>query len=142
MFKNIIGYIISCLFVFSSYATIQVSHDKLFYKESDKEILFNIKNKDEQKKYIVQSWVSNYDKKDNRDVPFIISPSLITLSPKEKFTLKIIKTEDIKETNQESVYRVNIKLVPLIDDKLTDQNILLVSINSIYNLFYTPKKNT
>ncbi|WP_337226297.1 molecular chaperone, partial [Proteus terrae] len=68
-----------------------------------------------------------------------ISPSLIKLAPNEKFTLKIIKMDDIKEINQESVYRVNIKLVPVMDNEMVDKNILLISLNSIYNLFYTPK---
>ncbi|OAT39036.1 fimbrial biogenesis chaperone [Proteus myxofaciens] len=138
MFKNIIVYIISILFISSSYASIQVSQDKFFYKENDKEVLFHIKNKDEHKKYIVQSWVSNYNKEDNSEAPFIIVPSLIKLSPNEKFTLKIVKTEDVKEINKESVYRVNIKLVPIVDDKIINKNILLISLNSIYNLFYTP----
>ena len=53
--------------------------------------------------------------------------------------MKIIKTDDIKETNKESVYRVNIKLVPVIDDDMADKNLILISLNSIYNLFYTPK---
>uniref|UniRef100_UPI000D1443C2 fimbrial biogenesis chaperone n=1 Tax=Proteus mirabilis TaxID=584 RepID=UPI000D1443C2 len=126
-------------FTFSSYAAIQINKDRFFYKEQDKEILFDIKNKSEKESYIIQSWVSHYDKEDNSEAPFIISPSLIKLAPDENFTLKIIKTDDIKETNKESVYRVNIKLVPVIDDDMADKNLILISLNSIYNLFYTPK---
>ncbi|UEQ29475.1 fimbria/pilus periplasmic chaperone [Proteus mirabilis] len=69
--------------------------------------------------------VSHYNKEDNSEAPFIISPSLIRLAPNDKFT-------------QESVYRVNIKVVPVIDDEMADKNLLLISLNSIYNLFYTP----
>ncbi|WP_368879182.1 fimbria/pilus periplasmic chaperone [Proteus mirabilis] len=68
----------------------------------------------------------------------MISLRLIKLIPNENFTLKIIKTDDIKEINQESVYRVNIKLVPVIDDEMADKNLLLISLNSIYNFFYIP----
>ncbi|WP_230507014.1 fimbria/pilus periplasmic chaperone [Proteus mirabilis] len=50
---------------------------------------------------------------------------MIRLAPNDKFT-------------QESVYRVNIKVVPVIDDEMADKNLLLISLNSIYNLFYTP----
>lgn len=129
----------SFIFTFSSYAAIQINKDRFFYKEQDKEILFDIKNKSEKESYIIQSWVSHYNKEDNSEAPFIISPSLIKLAPDENFTLKIIKTDDIKETNKESVYRVNIKLVPVIDDEMADKNMILISLNSIYNLFYTPK---
>ena len=139
MIKKYIIYIISFIFTFSSYAAIQINKDRFFYKEQDKEILFDIKNKSEKESYIIQSWVSHYDKEDNSEAPFIISPSLIKLAPNENFTLKIIKTDDIKETNKESVYRVNIKLVPVIDDDMADKNLILISLNSIYNLFYTPK---
>ncbi len=139
MLKKYIIYIISFIFTFSSYAAIQINKDRFFYKEQDKEILFDIKNKSEKESYIIQSWVSHYDKEDNSEAPFIISPSLIKLAPNENFTLKIIKTDDIKETNKESVYRVNIKLVPVIDDDMADKNLILISLNSIYNLFYTPK---
>ncbi|MFS3858404.1 molecular chaperone [Proteus mirabilis] len=139
MIKKYIIYIISFIFTFSSYAAIQINKDRFFYKEQDKEILFDIKNKSEKESYIIQSWVSHYNKEDNSEAPFIISPSLIKLAPDENFTLKIIKTDDIKETNKESVYRVNIKLVPVIDDDMADKNLILVSLNSIYNLFYTPK---
>lgn len=139
MIKKYIIYIISFIFTFSSYAAIQINKDRFFYKEQDKEILFDIKNKSEKESYIIQSWVSHYNKEDNSEAPFIISPSLIKLAPDENFTLKIIKTDDIKETNKESVYRVNIKLVPVIDDDMVDKNLILISLNSIYNLFYTPK---
>ena len=139
MLKKYIIYIILLAFTFSSYAAIQINKDRFFYKEQDKEILFDIKNKSEKESYIIQSWVSHYDKEDNSEAPFIISPSLIKLAPNENFTLKIIKTDDIKETNKESVYRVNIKLVPVIDDDMADKNLILISLNSIYNLFYTPK---
>ncbi len=138
MIKKYIVYIISFVFTFSCYASIQINKDRFFYKEQDKEILFYIRNKSEQKTYIIQSWVSHYNKEDNSEAPFIISPSLIRLAPNENFTLKIIKTDDIKEINQESVYRVNIKVVPVIDDEMADKNLLLISLNSIYNLFYTP----
>ncbi len=139
MIKKYIIYIISFIFTFSSYAAIQINKNRFFYKEQDKEILFDIKNKSEKESYIIQSWVSHYNKEDNSEAPFIISPSLIKLAPDENFTLKIIKTDDIKETNKESVYRVNIKLVPVIDDDVADKNLILISLNSIYNLFYTPK---
>ena len=139
MLKKYIIYIILLAFTFSSYAAIQISKDKFFYKEQNKEILFDIKNKSEKNTYIIQSWISHYNKEDNSEAPFIISPSLIKLAPNENFTLKIIKTDDIKETNKESVYRVNIKLVPVIDDDMADKNLILISLNSIYNLFYTPK---
>ncbi|HEJ9436936.1 TPA: molecular chaperone [Proteus mirabilis] len=139
MLKKYIIYIMSFIFTFSSYAAIQINKDRFFYKEQDKEILFDIKNKSEKESYIIQSWVSHYNKEDNSEAPFIISPSLIKLAPDENFTLKIIKTDDIKETNKESVYRVNIKLVPVIDDEMADKNMILISLNSIYNLFYTPK---
>ena len=139
MLKKYIIYIILLAFTFSSYAAIQISKDKFFYKEQNKEILFDIKNKSEKNTYIIQSWISHYNKEDNSEAPFIISPSLIKLAPNENFTLKIIKTDDIKETNKESVYRVNIKLVPVIDDDMADRNLILISLNSIYNLFYTPK---
>lgn len=138
MIKKYIIYIISFVFTFSSYAAIQINKDRFFYKEQDKEILFDIKNKSEKESYIIQSWVSHYNKEDNSEAPFIISPSLIKLPPNENFTLKIIKTDDIKEINKETVYRVNIKLVPVIDDEMADKNLLLISLNSIYNLFYTP----
>ncbi|MFS3858399.1 molecular chaperone [Proteus mirabilis] len=138
MLKKYIIYIILLAFTFSSYVAIQISKDKFFYKEQDKEILFDIKNKSEKNTYIIQSWRSHYNKEDNSEAPFIISPSLIKLTPNENFTLKIIKTDDIKETNKESVYKVNIKLVPVIDDGMADKNLLLISLNSIYNLFYTP----
>ncbi|MBG3039304.1 molecular chaperone [Proteus mirabilis] len=139
MLKKYIIYMMSFIFTFSSYAAIQINKDRFFYKEQDKEILFDIKNKSEKESYIIQSWVSHYNKEDNSEAPFIISPSLIKLAPDENFTLKIIKTDDIKETNKESVYRVNIKLVPVIDDEMADKNMILISLNSIYNLFYTPK---
>ena len=44
MLKKYIIYIILLAFTFSSYAAIQISKDKFFYKEQNKEILFDIKN--------------------------------------------------------------------------------------------------
>lgn len=68
-------------FTFSCYASIQLIRID-FYKEQDKEILFDIRNKSEQKPILFKVGY-HYNKEDNSEAPFIISPSLIRLAPNE-----------------------------------------------------------
>ncbi len=63
MIKKYIIYIISFAFTFSCYASIKINKDRFFYKEQDKEILFDIKNNSEKESYIIQSGYHTITKK-------------------------------------------------------------------------------
>ncbi|WP_100159380.1 fimbrial biogenesis chaperone [Proteus columbae] len=119
------------------YTSIEINKDKFIFIESKEQEIIEIKNSTNSD-YFIQSWISNYDDNNNAELPFMITPPLFKIEKDENYSLKIIKTDEVKQKDRETLYRVNIKRIPLLSDSDEDKNLLHISMNSIYNLIYRP----
>lgn len=126
-------------FPFFSFSGIQLNNNKFIYIENTKNERIEIKNTSD-KEYFIQSIVTQSNIDNKEPAPFIISPPLFKLGANETFFLDIIKIDDINVKEKESLYKINIKSVPIIKNKEEKENLLHVSLNMIYNLFYRPSK--
>lgn len=126
-------------FMFPTYSqsSIEINKDKFIFIESINQETIEINNKTNSD-YFIQNWITHYDKENNNEIPFIITPPLIKMGKDETFSLKILKTDKIKEENKETLYRINIKRIPILSNSESNKNILHVSLNSVYNLIYRP----
>ncbi|QKJ48306.1 molecular chaperone [Proteus vulgaris] len=52
--------------------------------------------------------------------------------------MKIFKTDEIEKKDRETLYRINIKRIPLLSNSDENKNLLHISMNSVYNLIYRP----
>lgn len=135
--KNTILFIFSSLPIYG-YTSIEINKDKFIYIESKNQEVISISN-NTNNDYFIQSWISHYDEKNETELPLMITPPLFKLEKNENYFLKIFKIDEIEKQDRETLYRVNIKRIPILSDSDKDKNLLHISINSVYNLIYRPR---
>lgn len=120
-----------------SYASIEINKDKFIFIESKNQEIIEIKN-NSTNDYFIQSWISHYDESNETELPFMITPPLFKIEKDENYSLKIFKTDEIEKKDRETLYRINIKRIPLLSNSDENKNLLHISMNSVYNLIYRP----
>lgn len=137
MFKKIKFFALFFIFPTYSQSSIEINKDKFIFIESVNQEIIEINNK-ANNYYFIQSWVTHYDKENSNEIPFMVTPPLFKIEKNETFSLKIFKKDEIKERDRETLYRINIKRIPILLNSDNNKNMLHVSINSVYNLIYRP----
>lgn len=137
MFKKFKFFALFFIFPTYSQSSIEINKDKFIFIESINQEIIEINNKTNND-YFIQSWITHYDKENSNEIPFMITPPLFKIEKDETFSLKIFKTDKIKEEDRETLYRINIKRIPILLSSDNNKNMLHVSVNSVYNLIYRP----
>ncbi|SUC00962.1 fimbrial chaperone [Proteus vulgaris] len=119
------------------YTSIEINKDKFIFIESNNQEIIEIKN-NTNSDYFIQSWISYYDENNDDELPFMITPPLFKIEKDENYSLKIFKTDEIEKKDRETLYRINIKRIPVLSDSDESKNLLHISMNSVYNLIYRP----
>ncbi|MFC0229392.1 fimbrial biogenesis chaperone [Serratia aquatilis] len=135
--KPFIGLFLLVL-TFESYAGVVIGGTRFIYDENRKELSVSIRNPDNSP-YLIQSWLSNIEQQEARDIPFIVTPPLFRLNADSSSALRIVKTGNLPD-NRESVFWLNIKSIPTSDPNAKNQ--LNISVNSRVKLFYRPASLT
>jgi len=125
-------------FTFESYAGVVIGGTRVIYDESKKEVSVSIRNPDNVP-YLIQSWLSNIEQHEPRDIPFIVTPPLFRLNADSSSALRIVKIGNLPD-NRESIYWLNIKSIPTSNPNAKNQ--LNISVNSRIKLFYRPASLT
>lgn len=137
MFKKFKFFALFFIFPTYSQSSIEINKDKFIFIESINQEIIEINNK-ANNDYFIQSWITHYDKENSNEIPFMVTPPLFRIEKDETFSLKIFKKDEIKERDRETLYRINIKRIPILLNSDNSKNMLHVSINSVYNLIYRP----
>ncbi|MDY3695734.1 MAG: molecular chaperone [Proteus mirabilis] len=137
MFKKFKFFALFFIFPTYSQSSIEINKDKFIFIESVNQEIIEINNK-ANNDYFIQSWVTHYDKENSNEIPFMVTPPLFKIEKNETFSLKIFKKDEVKERDRETLYRINIKRIPILLNSDNNKNMLHVSINSVYNLIYRP----
>lgn len=118
-------------------AGVVVSGTRIIYPSSQAEIQVTLKNKDNDKRYLVQSWVSNID---DSKAPFIVTPPIYKLDENRQTLLHFVYTgnKTALPQDRESLFMANIKSVSAIPEELRDNNTLQFAIKTKLKLFYRP----
>ncbi|OEI92906.1 MULTISPECIES: fimbrial biogenesis chaperone [Enterobacterales] len=119
------------------YTSIEINKDKFIFIESKNQEVIEIKNSINSD-YFIQSWISHYDENNDSELPFMITPPLFKIEKDEDYSLKIFKIDEIEKKDRETLYKINIKRIPVLSDSDDNKNLLHISINSVYNLIYRP----
>jgi len=125
-------------FTFESHAGVVIGGTRVIYDESKKEVSVSIRNPDNVP-YLIQSWLSNIEQHESRDIPFIVTPPLFRLNADSSSALRIVKIGNLPD-NRESIYWLNIKSIPTSNPNAKNQ--LNISVNSRIKLFYRPASLT
>lgn len=118
-------------------AGIVVGGTRIIYPADQAEVQVSLKNRDDAKRYLVQSWVSNTD---DSKAPFIITPPIYKLDENRQTLLHVIYTgaKTALPQDRESIFMANIKSVSAMPEELRDKNTLQFAIKTKIKLFYRP----
>lgn len=121
-------------------AGVNVGSTRVIYESKEKQANLSLSNSgDDGVPYLVQSWVSPYDKRDDSADEFIITPPLFRLDANSQNILRIIATgaQDLP-TDKESLFLLNVKAIPAMSSEQRGQNVLQIALKTTIKLFYRP----
>ncbi len=119
-----------------SYAGIVIESTRYLYKEGTREISAQVENKDEMP-YLIKSWVESAE---GQAPSFLATPPLFRLEAKQKNTLRLFATPNIKvPLDRESIFFFNIMAVPPTDDSYANSNTIQLAVRHRMRLIYRPK---
>lgn len=118
-------------------AGVVIGGTRIIYPSDQAEVQVTLKNKDDAKRYLVHSWVSNID---DSKAPFVITPPIYKLDENRQTLLHVVYTGDKTHLPQdrESLFMANIKSVSSMPEELHDKNTLQFAIKTKIKLFYRP----
>lgn len=114
---------------------VQVGGTRLVYDGNNKLATISVNNPDD-RPYLIQSWVSSQEENDESDDTFITTPPLFRLEPNSQNSVRVIYRGNSLPKDQESVYWLNIKIIPTANREAT--NDLVITVKNKMKLFYRP----
>ncbi len=121
-------------------AGVNVGSTRVIYQSKEKEANLPLSNSGEDGvPYLIQSWVSVFDKPDESAEEFIITPPLFRLDANNQNLLRIIATNaQHLPKDKESLFLLNVKAIPAMSDEQRNQNVLQIAVKTTIKLFYRP----
>ena len=120
-------------------AGVNVAATRVVYQSKDKEANLGLSNSGDDVPYLVQSWVSPFDNKDESADEFIITPPLFRLDANNQNILRIIATDTQKlPGDKESLFLLNVKAIPAMSAEQKNKNVLQIALKTTIKLFYRP----
>ena len=108
-------------------AGVALGATRVIYPAGQKQVQLAVTNNDENSTYLIQSWVENADGvKDGR---FIVTPPLFAM-----------KGNNQLPQDRESLFWMNVKVIPSMDKSKLTENTLQLAIISRIKLYYRPAK--
>lgn len=135
-----ISWIFSILLIFYAslaQAGVIVGGTRVIYPANEAEVQVTLKNSDSDKRYLVQSWISNID---DSKAPFVVTPPIYKLEENRQTLLHIVYTgtNEALPQDRESLFIMNVKSVSALPEELKNSNTLQFAIKSKIKLFYRP----
>ncbi|ECC1743696.1 Putative fimbrial chaparone [Salmonella enterica subsp. salamae] len=137
------GILFSAVLVFGqsiAIAGIQISSTRIIYPEGADEVQETVKNTGESNQ-LVQAWVDNIDKNDQRKPPFIVTPPLFKLPGGQSNILHFISIDKTASlaTDREQIFWANIKSIEATPKALSQQSKLQLAARTRIKLIWRPK---
>ncbi|SFU82055.1 P pilus assembly protein, chaperone PapD [Xenorhabdus koppenhoeferi] len=135
MLAKKITLIFSLFFILPAWAGVTVGGTRVIYKGNKKETSISVKNSDESRPYLIQSFISTDSK--GEKAPFIVTPPLFRLDAGKESILRIVRIGGNLPEDRESVFYLNVKSIPAVQEN--EQNTLLITVKTRIKLFYRPE---
>lgn len=115
-------------------AGVAINGTRVILSEGEVQSTLSLKNNDN-KSYLIQAWLASA--KGNDSVPFAISPEISRLDTQKNQHIKIYKKETALPEDRESLFIINIKMLPALEKGM--KNYLIVATQQVMKLIYRPK---
>lgn len=136
------GFIAILMFVsVACSASVTLSGTRAVYPGDAREITVDMMNQNESPA-LMQAWLDSGDPAVTpgvEELPFIVTPPLTRIEPKQGQTLRIAYTGDPLPKDRESVYWLNVLEIPARSKNADGKNVMRMAFRSRIKLFYRPK---
>ncbi|HCM1914428.1 TPA: molecular chaperone [Salmonella enterica subsp. salamae serovar 28:r:e,n,z15] len=126
------------LFATNIQAGVVIGGTRVIYPAGKKTVSLTVMNDKTSGVYLVQSWIESNVA--GQPSPFIITPPLFRMNSGEENLLRIVFVGGQLPQDRESVFWLNVKSIPAIDDSVVTENTLQMVVRSRIKLFYRPEK--
>ncbi|HAZ54100.1 MAG TPA: molecular chaperone [Franconibacter helveticus] len=121
-----------------SNAALMLSADRLVYNEKEGDASVTVRS-DEDRAYLVQSWLDAGDSAVKKDLPFVVTPPLFRLAPKSDNVIRVVYLGKGLPTDRESLFWLDVKGVPGLNDEETKiESRMVLAINNRIKFFFRP----
>lgn len=110
---------------------------RVVYPQGQREVAFSITNMEKDTPYLIQSWVENFDSKNQSTPPFVVTPTLFRLDADQKNTLRISYLGTPLPSDRESVFWLDVKNIA--PTRKLVSNKLQINVKSKFKIFYRPQ---
>ncbi|ELY3595938.1 fimbrial biogenesis chaperone [Cronobacter turicensis] len=119
-------------------AALTLNADRLVYNEKDGDASVTI-HSNEDRAYLVQSWLDAGDSTVKKELPFVVTPPLFRLAPKSDNIIRIVYLGNGLPADRESLFWLDVKGVPgLNDEESKVENRMVLAINNRIKFFFRP----
>lgn len=129
---------LSIIFILFQMETVQagvaVAGTRVIYDGSKRQASISVNNSEDDVPNLIQAFVNTGVS--GEKAPFIVTPPLFRLEPGKEHILRIIRTGGSIPEDRESVFYLNIKSIPSVQEY--DKNMLLITVKTRIKLFYRP----
>ncbi|CCJ90523.1 molecular chaperone [Cronobacter turicensis] len=119
-------------------AALTLNADRLVYNEKDGDASVTV-HSNEERAYLIQSWLDAGDSTVKKDLPFVVTPPLFRLAPKSDNVIRVVYLGNGLPTDRESLFWLDVKGVPgLSDEEAKVENRMVLAINNRIKFFFRP----
>lgn len=125
----------------SSFASVTISGTRIIYPAQEREVTIDLSNKNDTPA-LIQSWIGTGDSKagpGDEDLPFIVTPPLTRIEPKQGQSLRIAYTGEPLPEDVESLFWFNMLEVPPVGKDAKGNNYIQLAYRSQLKFFFRPE---
>ena len=136
--KKLFAFIVLSTLPGLCFSAISLDRTRVIFTGDKKAISLTIKNDNKLYPYLAQSWLEDKANNKVRIGPFIVSPMVQRIEPSQKSSVRISKSNLIKDlpNDRESLFYFNLREVP---PKTDQENSLQIALQTRVKFFYRPK---
>lgn len=134
-----ISLIVSCLTISEQCnAAVSVGGTRLIFDGNEREASISVNNTSNGKPVLIQSWIDGSTGSKVK-APFMITPPLFRLEPGQDNILRAVRTGGKLSEDRESLYWLNIKIIPSVKKDVVQKNMLQLAIKKRLKFIYRPQ---
>ena len=120
------------------FSAISLDRTRVIFTGDQKAISLTVSNDNKLYPYLAQSWLEDKNSNKVRIGPFIVSPMVQRIEPSQKSSIRISKSNLIKDLpkDRESLFYFNLREVP---PKTDQENSLQIALQTKVKFFYRPE---
>lgn len=119
-------------------ASISLSTTRVIFDAKSKEANLIVRNADEKKNVLIQSWIESNTPGDQGDLPFAMTPPISKMAPQGQQLIRIMYAggQNTMPADKESVMWVNVQEIP---QAVEGDNTLQLAVRQRIKLFFRPQ---